>query len=131
MVATMKLTKTDLVAIILGLVLGLFAGNLWLGCNTERLPIGSPCESNADCESNFCLKKISTEEFTVVFDDTCTEWCRGDYECPDDYRCVGLAGADNYYFCLPECGSNADCSEETWCQCVGDCTSLACYGDVF
>lgn len=67
-----------------------------------------PCETNADCESSFCVQ-VADDQWVCTL--TCVE------ECPEDWLCKGVqTGPDMAFICVPpkgnlcqECTSDGDC----------------------
>ena len=88
---------------------------------------GSPCDSNVDCESGYCVEAAAGFVCTKVCVDIC----------PDGYTCKGTSqGPDVIFLCVPHikklctpCGQDSHCGEgacldidgET--QCAFDCAT--------
>ncbi len=80
-----------------------------------------PCDSNADCESGYCVQVTENEWVCTI---TCVE------ECPKDWQCKGIqdGGPDMAFICVPpsaklcnECETDADCVfDKDRCLPVGD-----------
>ena len=79
----------------------------WPACATGAEP-GCPCDSNAQCNSGFC---VPSEHGAI-----CTASCVT--SCPTDFACAPVAtGVDVTYICVPRftnlcrpCDGNADCA---------------------
>jgi hypothetical protein len=69
---------------------------------------GKPCQSNADCESSFCLQIAPGESVCTI---PCVE------ECPKDWICKGVETPPDWTFiCVPPAGTLC-----TPCTTDGDC----------
>ena len=102
------------------------------GSTTVVLPVqddfGLPCESNADCQSGFCVPGVSG--------DICTQTCLEN--CPKGYACKAISnlGPDTVFICIPEaivdpCEGKADgavCDDGNPCVILQKCQAGECVG---
>ncbi len=82
---------------------------------------GSPCTSNADCISGYCIEGLNG----YICTDLCVE------ECPTGYNCVGVgSGPDLTFICVPDLDRSCEpCSSDIQCsggKCVAFGTQKYC-----
>jgi hypothetical protein len=98
-------------------------------------PLGAPCTLNIECASGLCIPDHSTTTSTAWAGGSCSQECVA-AACPAGAVCVAME--DGSAYCVPSCGSTAECRVEYVCDpelfgCLPDCrlgwscgTLLAC-----
>jgi hypothetical protein len=78
-----------------------------LGCSSPTLPLGTPCNSDADCSGDLvCLELASSDADGGCSSEgsSCTKGCQTDADC---------AELGQTYHCVAGCNGTSSCEQET------------------